>query len=137
MKLLRKIKFYHLTGKVMDPKVKKIIKMFDDICNNMEEYYLNDYPKSIFYKYNEKVYFELDLKNDITWCRYVDFWSKFESKFELNDMEIKKLTQYMLGTYLKREVSPTIGINNAFGRVGVPPTEIDFVNRSEFVFKNN
>ena len=107
MKLLRKIKFYHLTGKVMDPKVKKVIKMFDDICNNLEECYSNDYPKSIFYKYNEKVYFELDLKNDVTRCRYDDFWLKFQTKFGLNDVEIKELTQYMLGTYLKRGVPPT------------------------------
>ena len=106
MKLLRKIKIYHLTGNYEDPKVKKIIKIFDEIFSNMIEY-SNDYPKSIFYKYKDKIYFELDFKNDITRCRYEGFWRKFKTEFGLNYKEVKELTQYMLGTHLKRKVPPT------------------------------
>ena len=108
MKLLRKFKIYYLTGNYEDPKVKKIVEFFDEICNNLEEYYSDKYPKFIFYKYNDKLYFELDLKNNKTWCRYEDFWQKFETEFGLNNMEIKWLTQYMLGIHLKRKIPPTL-----------------------------
>ena len=105
MKLLRKIKIYHLTGNYEDPKVKKIVEFFDEICNNMTVGPL--YPKSTFYKYKGKIYFELDFKNGVTRCRYIDFWGKFETEFGLNYKEIKWLTHYMLGSYLKRKVPPT------------------------------
>ena len=117
-KLIRKIKIYYLTGNCEDPKVKKIIEFFDEICSNLVEYYSDDHPKSVFYKYNDKLYFELDLKNNKnrkhtgpvakTWCRYEGFWEKFETDFELNYKEIKGLTQYMLGIHLKRKIPPTV-----------------------------
>ena len=105
--IIRKIKIYFLTGNWEDPKVKKIIEIFDDIFSNMIEYYSDEYPKSIFYKHNDKICFELDFKKNITRCRYKGFWEKFKTEFELNDMEIKWLTHYMLGMHLKRWVPPT------------------------------
>ena len=107
MKLIRKIKIYHLTGNYEDPKVKKIVEFFEGIFSNMVEYYSDDYPKSTFYKYKGKIYFELDFKNGVTRCRYIDFWGKFETEFGLNYKEIKWLTHYMLGSFLKRKVPPT------------------------------
>ena len=107
MKLLRKIKIYHLTGNIKDSKVQKIIEFFEEIFSNMVEYYSNDYPKSIFYKYKDKIYFELDFKNDITRCKYKDFWRKFGTDFGLNYKETNMLIHYMLGTHFKREVPPT------------------------------
>ena len=107
MKLLRKIKIYHLTGNWEDPNVKKIIEFFEEICNNMIEYYSDKYPISIFYKYKDKIYFELDFEDNITRCRYSDFWLIFKTKFGLKHQEIRKLTQYMLGTHLKRKLPPT------------------------------
>ena len=108
MKLLRKIKIYHLTGNIKDPKVKKIVEFFEGIFSNMVEYYSDDYPKSTFYKYKDKIYFELDFKNGVTRCKYKDFWRKFETEFGFNYKEIKWLTHYMLGTHLKRKVPPTV-----------------------------
>ena len=107
MKLLRKIKIYHLTGNIKDSKVKKIIEIFDEICNNVEEYCSDEYPKSTFFNYKGKTYFELDLKDGVTRCKYEDFWRKFETEFGLNYMEIKELTQYMLGIFLKRKIPTT------------------------------
>ena len=109
MKILRKIKLYYLTGKYNDPYVKEIIDIFDTIFTDIEECYSDAYPKSTFFKHKNKIYFELDLKNNITWCRYSDFWSKFETKFNLKELEIRKLTEYMLGIHLKRKVPPTKG----------------------------
>ena len=107
MKLVRKIKIYHLTGNIKDPKIKKIIEFFEEIFSNMIEYYSDKYPKSIFYKYNDELYFELDLKTNNTWCRYEGFWRKFKTEFGLKYKEIRKLIQYMLGIHLKRKVPPT------------------------------
>ena len=130
MKLIRKIKIYYLTGNCKDSKVKKIIKMFDDIFNNMVEYYSDDYPKSVFYKYKGEIYFELDFKNDITRCRYKDFWRKFEKDFKLNYKEIKELTHYMLKMHLKKV--PTTGVRHTIInpvrmhlKRKVPPTRFD------------
>ena len=106
MKLIRKIKIYHLTGNIKNPKVKKIVEFFN-ICNNLEEYYSDEYPKSIFYKYNDKIYFELDSENNVTRCIYTDFWKKMH-EFGFNNMEIKELTRYMLKVYLKKPVPQTI-----------------------------
>ena len=106
--LIRKIKVYHLTGNIKDPNVKKIVKFFDKICNNMEEYYSDKYPGFTFYKYNDKIYFELDLKNGVTRCKYEDFWRKFETEFGLSYKEIKCLIQYMLSKHLRRKVPPTM-----------------------------
>ena len=129
MKLIRKIKIYHLTGNYEDPKVKKIVEFFEEIFNNLEEYYSDKYPKSNFFKYNDELYFELDLKYGVTRCKYADFWRKFETEFGLNYKEIKWLTHYMLDTHLKRKVPPTGAFGYIFGskldtnlKRKVPPT---------------
>ena len=89
--------------KIQDKKIiKEIYDFFNEILSNMKEYTSGEYPKSTFFKYNNKIYFDLDLKNDIMWCRYTDFWSKFETNFGLKYKEIRKLTQYMLGIHLKK-----------------------------------
>ena len=93
-----------LTSIKSKDKINNLIKFIDNILSNMKEYYSDKYPDSTFYKYNYKVYFELDLKNNKTWCKSYDFWSIFKSEFNLNDMKIKELTQYMLGIHLKRKV---------------------------------
>ena len=108
MKLIRKIKIYYLNGNWENPKVKKIIEIFDEICNNIVEYYSDKYPKSTFYKYKNKIYFELDLKKNITWCKYFNFWEKFRTEFGLNDIEIKKLIHFMLEIHLKRKILPVV-----------------------------
>ena len=110
-KLIRKIKMYFLTGNWEDPKVKKIVEFFDEIFNNMIEYYSDDYPESTFYKYNDKIYFKLDLKDGFTWCRYKDFWKKFETDFELDYKEIKELIQYFFGMHLKRKILFPVWLN--------------------------
>ena len=114
MKLLRKIKIYHLTGNIKDPKVKKIVEFFEEIFSNMVEYYSDKYSKSIFFKYKGKTYFELDFKNGVTRCRYSDFWEKFETEFGFNYKEIKWFTHYMLKMHLKRKVPPTAGTSAHF-----------------------
>lgn len=107
MKILRKIKIYHLTGKVNDPKVIKIINFFNKICNNLEECYSDKSPNSVFYKYDDKIYIELQKTK--TLCRYRKFLIGLIGKdFGLNFMGIKKLTHYMLETYLKRKLPPVI-----------------------------
>ena len=129
MRLIRKIKLYYLTGKYRDPDVKEIVYMFDNIFSDIEEYISDKYPKSMFFKYNNKIYFELDFKNDRTWCRYSDFWSIFKTKFGLKHQEIRKLTGYMLGMHLKRKVPPTFIMTKIYSfslgihlKRKVPPT---------------
>ena len=102
-------KIQKITNIKSKDKINSLIEFIDNILSNLEEYYSDKYPVSTFYKYNDKVYFELDFKYNVTRCKYSDFWSIFESEFNLNYNEISKLTQYMLGTHLKRKVSPTSG----------------------------
>ena len=117
MKLLRKIKIHHLTGNIKDHKVQKIIEFFEEIFSNMIECYSDDYPKSTFFKYKGKIYFELDFKDNITQCRYEDFWEKFETDFKLNYKEIKWLTHYMFRTHLKRWVPSNLRADGSLERV--------------------
>ena len=102
---IEKIKM--LTNIKSKDKINSLIEFIDKILSNLEEYYSDKYPKSTYYKYNDKVYFELDFKYNVTRCKYSDFWQKFRTDFGLNDMEIKELTQYMLGIHLKRKVPAT------------------------------
>ena len=106
-------KIQKITNIKSKDKINSLIEFIDNILSNMEECYSDKYPYSTFYKYNDKFYFEIDLKNNKTWCKYYDFWSIFESE---NNMKIKELTQYMLGIHLKRKIPPTyntflLGIN--------------------------
>ena len=96
-----------LTNIKSKDKINSLIEFIDKMLSNMEECYSDKYPESTFYKYKDTIYFELDLENNKTWCKYSGFWSIFESEFNLNYNEISKLTQYMLGIYLKRKVPPT------------------------------
>ena len=106
-------KIQKITNIKSKDKINSLIEFIDKILSNMKKCYsdnlhiLQQYPESTFYKYND-IYIELDLKNNVTWCKYSDFWSIFESEFGLNYNETSKLTQYTLGIHLKRKVPPIV-----------------------------
>lgn len=66
------------------------------------------YPDSVFHMVGDSIYMEQDLKTNIFYIKYYDFWSVFETKFELKYQEIKELLRGLLEHHLKCEVNTTV-----------------------------
>ena len=89
-------------------KVNKLIEFIDNILTNMKEHYSDKYPEHTFYKYNGKIYFELNVKNNGTFHHWFGiaiegFWKKYQIKLPINYKKIKDIISYMLGIHLKRK----------------------------------
>ena len=59
------------------------------------------YPNVVFYFIEDQFYIEQDLKTRTFWCRYKDFWSFFESKFNLEHEETQVFLNYLLEEHFK------------------------------------
>ena len=68
---------------------------------NLEEYYSNEYPNSVFYKNNDVVLFEYDNKNSYFYCHYDKIWSVLESEYCISYQEINDLIKSMVWETLK------------------------------------
>jgi len=79
---------------------------FKSLLNGLEIEINDDYPKSVFYIKNNKVFFRLsqDLINKERTYFFCDFylvWSVFEKKYKLNYNEIQAFIKKMIEQYLK------------------------------------
>ena len=74
---------------------------FIEILKVLKPKTLNEYPNSIFYVYNGKIYIQYDKKNNYAWLDYNRIWSIFESKYHCNYQEIKDITEHLLEEHLK------------------------------------
>jgi hypothetical protein len=111
-------------------------EFFLSLFNQMKTKLSDDYPDSIFYMIDDKVYMKQDKKTKNIWIRYEDFWSVFESKFGYKREETRELLRGMLEKHLKlKEYTPlstAVSILSTLERhlklKGYTP-EISFINR--------
>jgi hypothetical protein len=76
-------------------------EFFLNLFNQMKTKVSDDYPDSIFYMIDDKLYMEQDKKTKYIWIRYDGFWSVFESKFGYKREETRELLRGMLESHLK------------------------------------
>jgi len=87
---------------------------FKDILNNLTEYISPEYPLSIFYKLDNDVVMEMefndqDQNSGTLWVSYSKIWSVFETRFNMNRLEIQGLIKSKVEeTYNLRGVTPWI-----------------------------
>ena len=88
---------------------------FKDILNNLTEYISPEYPLSIFYKLDNDVVMEMefndqDQNSGTLWVSYSKIWSVFETRFNMNRLEIQGLIKSKVEeTYNLRGVTPYPG----------------------------
>ena len=84
-------------------------EVFNEIMSKISEIKKSvDYPDSIFYMIGDKVYMERNLKTDIFYIKYSNFWSIFETRFKLNDNEISDLLRCLLEEHSKIKINSTV-----------------------------
>ena len=68
------------------------------------------YPNHVFLFKNDECYFYFNLKNRRFYVEYDKIWSIFQSKFELNYIDIKSFMKYMLERHFKlMGFTPSLG----------------------------
>ena len=98
------------------------IKKFDinyyirkSLCG-LEECYCDKNPNYIFYKKNNEIIFEYNVKNKHFWCSYSNFWHIFNSKLlYVTENEIMNIFKSELKTILNIE-NPTIVIGDVYNK---------------------
>lgn len=77
---------------------------FNEIMSKITETKkIDKYPDFVFYMVGDYIYMEHDLKNNDFYIRYTNFWSVFESNFNLNYKVISELLRGLLEEHLKCE----------------------------------
>lgn len=98
---------YHMKYLIIESKVREIaLKWMDDnfslnqldIIKNIPEY-----PTSIFYKKNGKVFMEQQLDSKYFWFDYDEIWSFFKQFLGMTGSEIKTVLKIWLKKTLKLE----------------------------------
>jgi hypothetical protein len=82
---------------------------FKSLLNGLEIEIRDDFPDSVYYKKNSKVFFELfqDSKEKYLWVDYNLVWSVFNNKYNLNHVETQAFVKSMVEKHLKLcKVSP-------------------------------
>ncbi len=74
-------------------------KFFLDIMKGLKKSTTPDYPNSVFYRKNGKVYIEHDKTNRCVLLSYVLIWLVFYDRFGLNYNETQAFTQGMLAKH--------------------------------------
>ena len=98
--IIRNIKFSEVLDEELNPLTKKVKEFIDDKLEGLIQFESDEYPGFIFYKKDEVILFEQDLKNEWLWCSNQHYWSFFEKEIGLNYDEIQELTRGMLGEHL-------------------------------------
>ena len=84
-----------------------IIKYLNKLYGDLEEYRTDDYPDTIFFVKNKKVFMEQNLKNGILWVDYDTIWKDLENMFSLEYFEIESIiTKWVEETYKLKDVTP-------------------------------
>jgi chromosome segregation ATPase len=76
---------------------------FKSLLNGLEIEIRDDYPDSVFYKKNGKVFFQLfqNLEIKHLWVDYDLVWSVLRNKYKLNYDEIQEFIENMVEKHLK------------------------------------
>lgn len=87
-----------------------------NILINCKSYLHKDYPNCIFYMYNDKLLFELDIENNTFRCKYVDFWNNIENIFKLKYEQICQLIKSIITEFLslRTDTKILIGIKHNY-----------------------
>ena len=84
---------------------KLIIKYLNKEYGDLEEYRTDEYPESVFYIKDKKVYMEPE--NDVLWVDYYTIWQDLDTIFSLKNSEIKHIiTHWVKETYNLEGVTP-------------------------------
>ena len=75
------------------------ILITQNIFKDLIEYKDERFPNSIFYHKNGKIYFELDMKNNILWCDIDLVWFIFSNQNTLEYSETQRVIKDMVGIY--------------------------------------
>ena len=99
--IVRNIKLYR-AGFNDDPKLIEMINFVEEILNKVKPKVDEEkYPNNIFYFIEEQLYIQQDLKNRTFWVRYDNFWSIFETKYNLKTQEIQVFLNHLLEEHFK------------------------------------
>ena len=105
--ILRDIKLSETLDKELNPLSKKVKEFIDDKLEGLIQFENDNYPDSIFYKKDEVILFEQNLKSERLWCHVEHYWSFFKEEIGLKYSEIQELTRGMVGTHLNyKELTP-------------------------------
>ena len=84
---------------------KLIIKYLNKEYGDLKEYRTDEYPESVFYIKDKKVYMEPE--NDVLWVDYYTIWQDLINIFSLKNSEIKHIiTHWVKETYNLEGVTP-------------------------------
>jgi hypothetical protein len=109
MEIKEKIK--ELEKQIEELKKEEMEQLFKSLLNGLEIEIDDDDPKSVFYKKNGNVIFELYQGSEKTYfyCDYDLVWYVFENKYSLNYDEIQAFINSMAEKHLKfNKVTSTI-----------------------------
>jgi restriction endonuclease S subunit len=89
---------------------------FKSLLNGLEIEINDDYPNSVYYKKNGKVFFELHQNSEKThfYCDYNLVWSVFNNKYNLNHIETQAFIKMMVEQHLKLGVVTPYGLIFSF-----------------------
>ena len=68
-----------------------VIHYLNEMYGDLEEYKINEYPSSIFFIRDKKVYMEQDLKNVLLWVDNDTIWEDLENIFSLSYSKVNHL----------------------------------------------
>ena len=107
--ILRDIKISEVLNKELNPLTKKVKEFIDNKLEGLIQFKTDNYTNSIFYKKDEIILFEQDLKNKRLWCSYEHYWSFFMNEIGLSYSEIQELTRGMVGIHLNcKQFTPVL-----------------------------
>ena len=98
--ILRDIKLSEILETELNPLSKKVKDYIDCKLNGLVKFEMYEYPNYIFYKKDDIILFEHDLKNNVLWCSWQHYWSFFMKIICISYHEIGKLTECLVKTYL-------------------------------------
>lgn len=94
--------------KRLDEAILFIQSILDKMILKIDE---ESYPDEEHYFIDDKLYFIYDLKDTDLWCRYDDFWSILECKYQYNYQEISDLIKVVVEEHFKNKVvAPRFGM---------------------------
>ena len=86
---------------------KLIIKYLNKMYGDLEEYRTDEYPGSVFYVKDKKIYMKQNLKNGYLYVDYDTIWQELETIFNLEFTEIQHIiTKWVEETYKLRGTTP-------------------------------
>ena len=93
---------------ITESKLEQIaIKYLNKMYGDLEEYRREDFPDSVFFIKDKKVYMELNLKNDDLYVSYGTIWLDLENTFSLEFDDIQSIIKkWVEETYKLRGVTP-------------------------------